>query len=324
MPITNATAAEPMIDFLRKLHHSVQTPAQRRIALSEGPSAVPAPRVLVVGAGPAGLPAAIVAHREGALVTVVEQRRRRTRPVWFDLAADEEIAAGSDEITSRTDDSLPPSQAVLREWGFFDLWHPVVPDEGGSGVVTVQCLVLERFLELAARLLGITIHLDVAFDAPCIDDSGDFAAALVRPSAERPGERGGKRRGALPLGIAEPLPVAACARSAAVGGVDALPQPQFDLLIGADGPHSAVRSALAVGYNPRAAFTAGGILHRSLPELSQVTLIVSFALDETGYCPQVQDEPCAGASARMHWAERVGRSQRMRLVIRSICGRRAC
>ena len=49
--------------------------------------------VLVVGAGPAGLPAALVAHREGAIVTLVEQRTERTRPVWFDL----QPAAAADE-----------------------------------------------------------------------------------------------------------------------------------------------------------------------------------------------------------------------------------
>ena len=45
-----------------------------------------AARVAVVGGGPSGLTAALVAHREGANVTLIEKRDfHYSRPVWFDL-----------------------------------------------------------------------------------------------------------------------------------------------------------------------------------------------------------------------------------------------
>ena len=54
--------------------------APRRRALAQAAGRAP-PRVLVVGAGPAGLPAALVAHAEGAEVTVVEKREGFGRQV---------------------------------------------------------------------------------------------------------------------------------------------------------------------------------------------------------------------------------------------------
>ena len=55
--------------------------------------------------------------------------------VWFDL---EPFDGGA--------------QQVLRGWGFFALRPAHVPDENGSGVVTVQCATLESFVALAAAL----------------------------------------------------------------------------------------------------------------------------------------------------------------------------
>jgi hypothetical protein len=70
----------------------------------------------------------------------------------------------------------------------------------------------------------------------------------------------------------------------------------FDLLLGADGPRSAVRSSLGLAYPARSAFSsAGGQLSRAPSELSQVTLIVSFALDNaTGRCPQPRRDAATG------------------------------
>ena len=70
------TSAAPLLRFLAKLHSSVQAPALQQ---QQGSMSSQRMRMLVVGAGPAGLPAALVAHREGAHVTVVEQRTSRTR-----------------------------------------------------------------------------------------------------------------------------------------------------------------------------------------------------------------------------------------------------
>ena len=103
-----AEASEALSRFLRHLHLAVRLPALQ--AAAHTPPGRRA-RVVVVGAGPAGLPAAIVAHREGALVTVVEQRTARSRPVWFDLAPAE--SARTEEEAE--DAAPPPSQAVLRE-----------------------------------------------------------------------------------------------------------------------------------------------------------------------------------------------------------------
>ena len=86
-----------------------------------------------------------MAHREGANVTLIEKRDfHYSRPVWFDLEPG--------------DDGEPTTQAQLRAWGFFELRPPVVPDDAGSPVVTVQCFVLERFLALAAALAGATMR----------------------------------------------------------------------------------------------------------------------------------------------------------------------
>jgi alkyl hydroperoxide reductase subunit AhpF len=71
-------SAAPLLRFLAKLHSSVQAPALQ-LQQRRGSRSSQRMRILVVGAGPAGLPAALVAHREGAHVTVVEQRTSRTR-----------------------------------------------------------------------------------------------------------------------------------------------------------------------------------------------------------------------------------------------------
>lgn len=65
------THAEPLLEFIRALQETVAAPRRRALAQAMGRAP---PRVLVVGAGPAGLPAALVAHAEGAEVTVVEKR----------------------------------------------------------------------------------------------------------------------------------------------------------------------------------------------------------------------------------------------------------
>ena len=65
------THAEPLLEFIRALQETVAAPRRRALAQAMGRAP---PRVLVVGAGPAGLPAALVAHAEGAKVTVVEKR----------------------------------------------------------------------------------------------------------------------------------------------------------------------------------------------------------------------------------------------------------
>jgi hypothetical protein len=70
--------ADKLLRFMQKLHSSVQAPSLKH-RVEQQQSLRQQPRVLVVGAGPAGLPAALVAHREGAFVTIIEQRTSRTR-----------------------------------------------------------------------------------------------------------------------------------------------------------------------------------------------------------------------------------------------------
>lgn len=116
--------AAPLVEFMARLRETVAEP--RRRTLAQLPPHQPPLRVVVVGAGPAGLPAALLAHAEGAEVTVAEKRTGEgRRQVWFDL---EPFEGGA--------------QQRLRGWGFFALRPAHVPDENGSGVVTVQCATL--------------------------------------------------------------------------------------------------------------------------------------------------------------------------------------
>ena len=138
----------------------------------------------------------------------------------------------------------------------------------------MQCLVLERFLELACRLLTVTVHLGFAYATSCVDPRGDFRAVLAA-SASTSASASATAPLAAPTAAADPAYVPACAADAAFGaygGARPPPQPPFDVLIGADGPRSAVRSSLGVGYGPTSSFVSSdGSLARELPELSQVS-----------------------------------------------------
>jgi hypothetical protein len=140
--------SDGLIRFLDRVRRSIGEP--RREALRRA-MAGSEPRVVVVGAGPAGLPAAIVAHRAGGAVTVVDKRVARTREVWFDLAPGNMAAAGEEAAEERGDGMTGNAQRLLRAWGFFELSPRLEVDEGGSGVVSVRCVTLERFLLLLAQ-----------------------------------------------------------------------------------------------------------------------------------------------------------------------------
>jgi hypothetical protein len=265
------------------------------------------------------------------------------RPVWFDLEPspiDSESGSGGDSGRGGEHDGdgdPQTSQAVLRSWGFFELADSsrhapfrVISDERGSGVVTVQCHVLERFLEVCARLVGIDVRLGVAYAGVCSSaGSGDMVATLAAPRRDQvatlatlgPGrphqdqvatlaapqssgrgpawDTGTGPNSALTGTSADtsaennpegPLTVPMCT------AIDNDRHVAFDLLLGADGPRSAVRSSLGLAYPARSAFSsAGGQLSRAPSELSQVTLIVSFALDNaTGRCPQPRRDAATG------------------------------
>ena len=286
--------AAPWLAYVARLHASIAVPASRWRTLHErSPKLVP--RALVAGGGPAGLSAALVAHREGAAVTIVEQRTRRSRPVWFDLAPNASAVGGG----ASSDPPTTSTQSLLRDWGLFELTTEVrdghdaglatamrvVPDERGSGVVTIQCHVLERFLELCCRLLGITMIYDRAYAHACFHPQSGTPQALLtsKPNAAT----------STPAAISvppvdEPQQLPPC-QPLGDSSEDAL-QP-FDMLIGADGPRSAVRHSLGIGFPEGSSFvTADGLLARSADEIGQVSLIVVFALDADGRCPSPRRE----------------------------------
>jgi hypothetical protein len=289
----------PFALFLASLRQSVELPRRAHLR-RKGPNAQ-APRVVVVGGGPAGLSATLLAHRAGADVTVIERRTHYTRPVWFDMqpppAMEEE---GEEEWKEDTS-----AQTLLRAWGFFALEPRVVIDP--SGVMTVQCRVLEAFLALAASLLHVNLLPGETFTVPCIDGSGEFTAALasakgVHDSTRRPpssasgsgsgaADAAGRSSASLPPGSsAAPLDVPLCEHESPLW-------PRFDLLIGADGATSRVRDAVEILSRPQAQLsTAGGRVrvHAAEP-FSQVTLVLALEMDAEGRCPQPRRDLGTGA-----------------------------
>jgi len=282
-------AAFPLIAFMDRLRAAIDVPRQAALRGEAGAASASsldaaivdrlrattktdglgsrAARVAVVGGGPSGLTAALVAHREGANVTLIEKRDfHYSRPVWFDLEPG--------------DDGEPTTQAQLRAWGFFELRPPVVPDDAGSPVVTVQCFVLERFLALAAALAGVTMRAGDEFCGVCADDDGLVALAAhggCADGGDAPDAPAARRAG-------EPLLARSCT-DADRHGVTV----PFDILVGADGPRSRVRDALDLTYAPRARFSAAdGSLWRTEAALSQVTLILAFELDAGRRCPALR------------------------------------
>ena len=154
-------------------------------------------------------------------------------------------------------------------------------------MVTVQCHRLERFLELCARLLGVSMRYGVAYAGSCADEESGEALAMITdtdPTAQTP-----------PLPFLEPSPpdgsapltLPSCIKPD--GGGSLAP---FDVLLGADGAKSSVRASLGLPYPPHAEVTAAADSHAEEPATlaahGQVTLILAFALDATGRCPSAQ------------------------------------
>ena len=305
-------AAAPFLRFIARLHDTIMSPRQRRSLLQKH-----APRVVIVGGGPAGLSAALVAHAAGSIVTVIEQRLTRSRPVWFDLEPP------GDEVGGSTENSPPTSQALLQSWGFDEFASEeinatlrVVQDERGSRVRTVQCQALERFLEACARLVGVNVLVGTTFNGACAVDGSDAVVALVSESSPTDKGADAVNAASIPQAAGEPLVLPTCppgtspAGTLTPGGTPRLRNGlAFDLLIGADGSHSTVRSSLGLAHASRSSFTAAnGHFARSMDTgISQVSLIVSFALDPaTGRCPAPKRDPSTGFAVAPHeiaWEE---------------------
>lgn len=141
------TLAASMSRAADVLHVSIIVP--RLAALSSAPqvqnSSLRALDVVVVGAGPVGLATALTAHAHGASVTVVEKRDDYTRDVWFDLTDLEVDGSASVE--------------TLRRWALHE-FAPRVDDhrsEGVSGIVSIRCRELERFLSQVASAVGVDV-----------------------------------------------------------------------------------------------------------------------------------------------------------------------
>ena len=286
--------------FLHYVATNVEQPRQG-VLRRASEAGFEAPRVVVVGAGPAGLPAAVVAHTAGASVAVVEKRHEPSRPVWFDL---EPPPPRSDAAPAEGVGlwSTPPGRAsnaqqLLRSWGFFELRPSTMPDEGGSGVLSVQCETLERFGLILLSVLGVELRTGTAFSGVCADEP-EGLAAIVAPAAE---EHGRKRH--TPTGAAEggdsaaALEVASCDREQRAGR-DRVP---FDILLGADGGGSRVRASLGLTYAAQSRFElGGGAIKKQHAGLSQVSLNLAFEMDATGRCPQVWRDPSSGAPLPPH------------------------
>ena len=108
-------SAFPLLAFMGRLRSGISVP--RHEAQQSAPRAA---RVTVVGGGPAGLTAALVAHREGADVTLLEKRNLEpNRPVWFDLEPEERLDVAARGQNFSLLNGGATTQAQLRAWGFF-------------------------------------------------------------------------------------------------------------------------------------------------------------------------------------------------------------
>ena len=77
------------------------------------------------------------AYCAGARVTVLDRRHDYTRSIWFDLEA--------------------PAQTLLRKLGAAPLVETLGGVQQEGGIVTVQCLRLERFLSTMLALMAVNI-----------------------------------------------------------------------------------------------------------------------------------------------------------------------
>jgi 2-polyprenyl-6-methoxyphenol hydroxylase-like FAD-dependent oxidoreductase len=112
-----------------------------------------------------------------------------------------------------------PALTLLSSWGWSELDVPVVTDNA-TGVVTIQCHLLERMLALVLATAGVRLEYGRSF--------------------QRMEHRAGPQGTSTWVAIFEPNIVT---KAGSVEAAAELVLP-FQLLIGADGRHSAVRHAI--------------------------------------------------------------------------------
>lgn len=222
--------------------------------------------VVVAGGGPTGLLSGLHAMEAGAAVTVIEKRPEYQRSIWFDL-----VPASADPTAV----GLPRLEAL----GFHALGLPAVVDKP-TGVVTVQCHLLERFLALALALAGGRLRYGQRFVTAAPDPATGRWAVRVQAAAA----------GTQPAAAAE-----------ANGSATTFGTPGTwlvaDLLIGADGGGSTVRGLTGAEWTRPNRFGlpgggGGDTIERPAAELEQVTLIAAFEIDRaTGECPALARYP---------------------------------
>ena len=255
-------------DRVSRFLRSIALHVGRAHALASDPE--PRASVVVVGAGPVGLISAVQAHASGARVTVIEKRQNFTRDIWFDL-----LPAKFQGVGVQT----------LEAWGFFELGLPFVREvQHGTGIVTVQCHVLQRFLALVLSLSGVGLQYSSALIDVC-DADASASGCAARPAVRCAGGRGYAVVSRKGLDGAGPPVLAG----------DKL-DPDFlcfDLLLACDGKRSAVRRRMRVPFDLMSSFETADrrLRYHHVAALSQVTLILAFDLTGAGKCPRLRTDP---------------------------------